>query len=100
MPPCWRSTSCSRRSAMRSRISGAMGDDVAPMTGCIADREQDGLVLALGFGQRRRAPGLPMHGVAAMLQQIRAGFFAQAVARSGHRHQLSLLCRADKTWVA
>ena len=48
---------------------------VAPMAGRVADAEKNGLLLGLRLGQRRRAPGLPRHGIIRMLQEI-GRFFA------------------------
>jgi hypothetical protein len=36
---------------------------VAPMTGRVADRQEDRFVLLLGFLQRFFAPGIPVHGI-------------------------------------
>src|SRR3546814_1025658 len=56
---------------------------VAPVTGGIADRKQDWLVLALGVRQGVGAPGAPMDRVVLVLLQIGAGFFGEAVAGHG-----------------
>ena len=53
--------------------------DVAPVAGCVADGQQDRLVGALGFRQRLRPPGPPVHGVVLVLQQIGAGLAGEAV---------------------
>ena len=47
--------------------------DVAPVTGGVADRQKNGLVLALRLGQGRRGPRPPVHGIVGMLQQVGAG---------------------------
>jgi hypothetical protein len=57
-----------------------MGHDMAPMTGGITDREQDRLVLLLGARQCLRTPGLPMHGIFPVLEQIGAGFAVEVVS--------------------
>ena len=57
--------------------------DVAPVTGGVADREQDRLAGALRLGQRIRPPGPPRHRIVLVLQQIGAGFARQAVFRAG-----------------
>ena len=64
----------------RRILEALMRHDVAPVAGGIADRQQDRLVLGLGGGERRRAPGLPMHRVVLVLQQIGAGLAAERVA--------------------
>ena len=48
--------------------------DMAPVTGGIADGQQDRLGLRLGLGKRRRAPGAPMDRIVLVLQQVGAGF--------------------------
>ena len=58
--------------------------DVAPMAGGIADREQDRLVLRLGFRERGRVPGLPVHRVVPVLEQIGARGLGEAIAHGGH----------------
>src|SRR6266540_828913 len=52
---------------------------VAPVAGGIADREQDRSVLAPGASERLLAPGIPVDGVARMLEQVRARLGGQAV---------------------
>src|SRR5262245_5902410 len=52
---------------------------MAPVTGGIADREQDRLVGALGLFQRRRVPRPPIDRIVLMLQEIGRGFLRQAV---------------------
>jgi hypothetical protein len=54
--------------------------DVAPVAGRVAHRQEDGLVFALGGGQRGFAPGIPIHRIVRVLQQIGAGFLVEAIA--------------------
>ena len=60
-------------------LEGFMCHHVAPMAGGIADGQQNGFVLGARPGQRRFAPGIPLHRVAGMLQQVRAGFVDEGV---------------------
>ncbi len=53
--------------------------DVAPVTGRVADAEQDGLVLAAGPLERLLTPGVPVHGVVSVLTQVGAGATDQPV---------------------
>ena len=53
--------------------------DMAPMTGGVTHREEDGLVPALGEQQRFFAPRIPIDGIFRVLQQIRAGFEREAI---------------------
>ncbi len=55
--------------------------DVAPVARAIADREEDGLLLGLGPGQRLGSPGIPVHGIVRMEQQVGAGFPRQPIGR-------------------
>ena len=52
---------------------------VAPVTGRVADREQDRLVLGARAFTRVVAPGVPVDGVVRVLEEIRAGLLGQAV---------------------
>ena len=54
--------------------------DVAPVTGRIADREQDRLVLGPRLLERLGAPRMPVDGVAGVLQQVGARLVGEAVA--------------------
>ena len=56
-----------------------VGHDVAPVTGRIADAQQDRPVFGLGPGQRRLAPRQPMNRIVFVLQQVRACFFGEFV---------------------
>ncbi len=63
-----------------------MSHYMAPMAGCIADGEKDGLVGSLGFRERRRGPGTPMDRIVLVLEEIRTGFVAEKVF--AHRSDL------------
>ena len=88
----------------RLALEALMGHDMAPMAGGIADGEQDRLLLGLGLGQRLGPPGLPMHGVVPVLQQIGARLLAQPVAGGrgfrggvfGHGWEVAILSSAYK----
>ena len=54
---------------------------VAPVAGGVADAQEDGLVLGLRLLQGLRSPGVPVHGVVGVLQQVGAG-----LARKMIRH--------------
>ena len=47
-----------------------VGHDVAPVAGRVADREQDGLVLGAGPGERLVAPRVPVDRVVGVLAQV------------------------------
>ena len=63
-------------------LEAFMRHDVAPVTGRVADREQDGLVLRLRRLDRFGSPAVPVHRIFGMLEEIRTGFFGEAI--SGH----------------
>ena len=52
---------------------------MAPVTGRVADRQQDRLVRRPGGGQRFRPPGIPIDGVIGMLQEIGTGLGMEPV---------------------
>src|SRR3954451_6955908 len=52
---------------------------MAPVTGRVADREQDWLVFPFCFVERVGAPGVPVHWVMRVLQQVGAGLTREAV---------------------
>lgn len=54
--------------------------DVAPVAGAVADAQKDGLVLVPGFLKGLAAPGVPVHGIFRVLQEIGAGLAGQVVA--------------------
>ena len=53
---------------------------MAPMTGRIAHRQEDGLVFAPGQRERLLAPGIPVHRIVRVGEKIRAGFGGEAIA--------------------
>ena len=53
--------------------------DVAPVAGGVADREQDRLVGALGFGERLRPPRPPIDRIVLVLEQIGTRLVGEAV---------------------
>jgi hypothetical protein len=55
--------------------------DVAPMTGGIADRQQDRLVLAARAFERLAAPRIPVHGIVRVLAQIGARLMFELIHR-------------------
>ena len=71
------------------------------MAGGIADREQDRLAGRAGLGERRLAPGAPMHRVVLVLEQIGARLLAEQVAFDPLLHGSFLLARPRITqWSA
>src|SRR5436309_2789780 len=58
--------------------------DVAPVTGGVADREQNRLVLFTRARERFVAPRVPVHRILCVLQEVRARFCGQPV----HAHTL------------
>ena len=64
----------------RRFLEAFMRHDMAPVAGGIADRQQNGLVFGLGGGERVGSPCLPLHRIILVLQQVRAGLVAEAVA--------------------
>ena len=58
-------------------LEAFVGHHMAPVTGGIADAEQDRLALFLRKRQRFRTPGLPMHRIVLMLEKIGACFRAE-----------------------
>ena len=58
--------------------------DMAPVTGGVADRQQDRPVAALRFGERLGSPGPPMNRVAGVLQQIGRGRAGEPVSLLRH----------------
>ena len=53
--------------------------DVAPVAGRVADRQEDRLVLAAGALERLVTPGIPVHGVAGVLLQVRTGLAGETI---------------------
>src|SRR5210317_1811419 len=57
-----------------------MSHYVAPVTGRIADRQQDRFARCTGELEGLRAPWVPIDGIVGMLQQVGAGFAGQSIA--------------------
>ena len=64
-----------------------MSHDVAPMTGRVADGEQYGFLLTPRFFQCLWAPGMPVHRVVSVLQQIGTGLVAEMIGVLGRVHE-------------
>jgi hypothetical protein len=43
---------------------------MTPVTGAVPDGDEKGPVLSAGAFKRVRAPGIPIHGIATMLEQV------------------------------
>ena len=54
-------------------LEGLMGHHMAPVAGRIADREKDRLPLATRPGERLLTPGIPLHGILRMLEEVGGG---------------------------
>ena len=61
------------------RLERLVGHHMAPVTGAVADGEEDGLVLFAGLREGLVAPGVPVDWVLGVLQEIRAGFARKTV---------------------
>ena len=61
-----------------------MGHDMAPVTGRIANGQENRLVLVTRLIQGFFAPRIPLHRVTRMLLEIRAGFVGKTIAHFGH----------------
>jgi hypothetical protein len=57
----------------RGVLEGLVLHDVAPMTRRVADRDEHGLVLGTGDGERLVAPRVPVDGVLRVLEQVGGG---------------------------
>ena len=64
-------------------FEGFVGHHVAPMTGGVAYRQEDGPAGVARRGQRLRVPGLPMHGIVGMLPEVGRKGVAEAVHQTG-----------------
>ena len=74
-------------------LEGLALHHVAPVAGGVADAEQDRLVLRARPRQRLLAPGMPVHRVVGVLQEVGAGAVGESVGvLRGRRHVLSLVC--------
>src|SRR5207245_7689071 len=71
---------------------GLAGHHMTPVTGAVADAEQDRFVLLARAGQRLRAPRIPVDRILRMLQQIRTGLLREAVR---HHTTVATLQTAD-----
>jgi hypothetical protein len=73
-------------------VKRLVGHHVAPVAGRIADRQQNGLVAGTGQRQGGLAPGVPVHRLLGVLQQVGRGFLGElvghgkavAIRRTGH----------------
>ncbi len=63
-------------------LEGFVGHDMAPVTGRIADGEQDRLAFPLRQGERFLTPWMPIHGVLGVLLQIGRGLAGEAVGHA------------------
>ena len=57
-----------------------------PMTRCVADRQENGLVLLFACGEGFRTPLIPCYRVVLMLQKVGTLCLVQAVLAVGTRH--------------
>jgi len=55
--------------------------DVAPVARTVADGEEDDLILFLGLGEGLVAPGIPVHGVMGVLEEVGTRLAGQVVGR-------------------
>ena len=62
-------------------LKALMGHHMAPVAGAVTDAQKDGLVLRPGFGKGLLAPGIPVHRVFGVLEQVRAGLMFQMIAQ-------------------
>ncbi len=62
---------------------------VAPVTGRVADREENGFVFQSGFLKRLLAPRIPIHRIVRVLQQIRTLLFCQTIGMHVRLHRTS-----------
>jgi hypothetical protein len=60
-----------------------VGHDVAPVAGGVANGEEDGLVELSGGLEGFRPPGIPVHGVLGVLEEIGAFLLRQPVPALG-----------------
>ena len=63
-------------------LEGFVGHHVAPMAGGVADAEKDRLIFGFRFLQRVLAPGVPIHRIVGVLEQVGAGLICQAVGHT------------------
>jgi len=75
-------------------LKGFMGHDVAPVAGGVADTEKDRAVGALRLLENLLAPGIPVHRVFRVLEEIRGVLLAEAVTPSlGHKITSAVVCQ-------
>src|SRR3954451_20889855 len=60
-------------------FEGLVLHDMAPVTGRVADGEQNGLVFFSRARESLVTPGIPVNRVARMLQKIRTGFAGETI---------------------
>ena len=60
-------------------LEGFVRHDVAPVTGRVTHREQDGLVFVARLLQRFGSPGIPVHRIVRVLQQVGTGLVDELV---------------------
>src|SRR5665647_999178 len=69
---------------------------VAPVTGCIPDRQQDGFAETLRLSEGIRPPLPPVDWIVLVLQQIRARGIRESVRHQGHPSSLvTVMSNAD-----
>ena len=65
------------------RLEGLVLHDVAPVTGRVSDRQEDGFFFGARLLEGFRAPGIPVDGVVLVLEEVRRGLAGEAVGHSG-----------------
>ncbi len=65
-------------------LEGLVGHDVAPVTGRVADGDQEGPVLVAGLGEGLLAPRIPVDRVLGVLAEIGARLVGEAVGHPRH----------------
>jgi hypothetical protein len=63
-------------------LKGFSFHDVAPVTGGIANGQKYGLIFLLRLLKRLISPGIPIHGIIGMLQQIGAFLMDEPIGLS------------------
>ena len=64
-------------------LEGLLFHHMAPVAGGIADGEEDGFVLGQGLGEGLLVPGVPIHGIVGVLQEIGAFFVYESIGCHG-----------------
>jgi len=62
-------------------LEGLPFHDMAPVTGGVADAEEDGFVLGARLGEGLLAPGVPVDGIVLVLEEVRGFFAGQAIGK-------------------